>query len=111
SVVDADVQRHLLEGKDTGIWSIAVSRDQHPGVRGCQRNNEEEDNQASQHACLPSRGAAIERSHGRRGLLPKRRRAQFSPPLRGGVDATSTKYRAASFMERTGWWSNSTELC
>src|SRR5262249_2212864 len=24
-------------------------------------------------------------------------------PLRGGVDATLTKYREASFMERTGW--------
>src|SRR5215468_5300599 len=45
--------------------------------------------------------------HGRKGLLPKRRGPQFSPPLRGGVDATSIKYREASFMERTGWCSNS----
>src|SRR6516162_592711 len=30
-------------------------------------------------------------------------RQVFSPPLRGGVSATSIKYREASFMERTGW--------
>jgi RNA polymerase sigma-70 factor (ECF subfamily) len=29
--------------------------------------------------------------------------SQFSPPLRGGVDAISTRYREASFLERTGW--------
>src|SRR2546425_1230813 len=27
----------------------------------------------------------------------------YSPPPRGGVDATSRKYREASFEERTGW--------
>src|SRR2546422_3706968 len=30
-------------------------------------------------------------------------RAKYSPPPRGGVDATSRKYREASFEERTGW--------
>src|SRR6266436_10100157 len=30
-------------------------------------------------------------------------RLRHSPPHGGGVDATSTKYREASFEERTGW--------
>src|SRR6266700_861079 len=30
-------------------------------------------------------------------------RREYSPPPRGGVDATSRKYREASFEERTGW--------
>src|SRR2546422_4820033 len=30
-------------------------------------------------------------------------RAKYSPPPRGGGDATSRRYREASFEERTGW--------
>src|SRR5215475_2787376 len=36
--------------------------------------------------------------------------ASFSPPLRG-VATTSIRYRAASFVERTGWWVNSSRNC
>jgi hypothetical protein len=53
-------------------------------------------------AWLSSRSAATDHSQGRQGLLPKRRVPQFSPPLRGGVDATSTKYRKASLYGADG---------
>src|SRR5262249_14311052 len=38
-----------------------------------------------------------------RGCCPNARGPQFPLPLRGGVAATSIKYREASFMERAGW--------
>src|SRR5437867_5891257 len=53
---------------------------------------------------MPGANASpIGRSHVTRTFFDKVFWARYSPPQRGGVDATSRRYREASFEERTGW--------